>query len=243
MTDILHSDLPADMRPLRALPGLQPVQGAWLRTDEVYAQQMAHRATLISTRRDEVIYQEYQALGAAQELLQEALAEADWPRRGDVVTCPDGRQVVLDWQAPMATLGHLFQCDFALMDRTQDAAEHRLVAAVLCFPASWSLAEKAGRPLTEIHQPVGSYDTDMARRVQRLFDGVQAGRPMWRCNGLWYAEAELFQPRSALAPRQTPSQGAPFYRSERQTIVRLPLSRAVVFVIHTYVLRAASLSA
>jgi hypothetical protein len=56
------------------------------------------------------------------------------------------------------------------MERRGD--EHVLTAAVLCFPASWHLADKIGRPLTTIHVPVKVYDETLARRVQRLFDGV-----------------------------------------------------------------------
>lgn len=224
------------MRPLRPLPGVQPVAGSWLRVDDAYAGQMAQRAALIAAARDDVHYMGPGAREAAQELLEAALAEADWPQHCGAVLRPDGHWQRVDWDDPMVTLGHLFQCDFVLMDRAPDAGEHRLVAAILCFPASWSLAEKAGRPLTDIHAPVKEYDADIARRVQRLFDGVQVGRPLWRFNGLWYDDPDLFQPRKASARREVPAkEDAPFYRAERQTILRLPRSRAVVFAIHTYV--------
>lgn len=101
---------------------------------------------------------------------------------------------------PMHLLGRLLQNDFVLMEKR--GAEHVLSAAVLCFPASWRLREKAGQPLTNIHVPVAEYDNDLARRVQRLFDGIQVGRPLWRFNQLWYDDPELFQPRSALEPRR-----------------------------------------
>lgn len=112
--------------------------------------------------------------------------------------------------------------------------------AVLCFPASWLLSEKSGRPLSAIHETVDEYDTGLARRVQRMFDGVQVGRPLWRMNQLWYADPELHQPRSDITPRaiENKPEGASYYRSERQCILRLPQTQAVVFTIHTFVLNA-----
>jgi dimethylamine monooxygenase subunit A len=170
----------------RALPGVQPVRGPWLHLDEAYAGQMAQREALLADRRDAVFWQMPEALEPAQELLDHVLdmlpalgfAVAD----GDV-HCPDGRRVVVRRDAPLLTLGRLVQCDLCLLDRGVEG-EHVLKGAVLCFPARWRLDEKAGRPLSAIHDPVKGYDTPMAARVQRLFDGVQAGRPLWRFNRL-----------------------------------------------------------
>ncbi|MEO0937038.1 MAG: DUF3445 domain-containing protein [Pseudomonadota bacterium] len=235
MMDVLHKSLPHDMRVPRALPGVQPVTGSWLRWDEAFGGQMQRREEILRDHRHAVVYLEENARTAAAELLEEALAEAAWPREGDRVQRPDGVWVTLDLSDPMGTLGRLFQSDFVIMDRPEGRDAHVLVAAVLCFPASWTLAEKAGRALADIHIPVEDYDDQLARRVQRLFDGVQVGRPLWRFNALWYHDAELFQPQ-----RRTPPKGqeTAYYRSERQTILRLPRTRACVFVIHTYVLRA-----
>ena len=59
-----------------------------------------------------------------------------------------------------------------------------------------------------------------------------------RFNQLWYRDPELYQPRPAGAPRRVGAGSAagPYYRSERQTLLRLPDTRAVIFAIHTYVL-------
>lgn len=238
---VLHTRLPADMHVARALPGIQPERGPWLRVDEAYGDQMARRIALLRDVPEQVLYLDPAARPAAQELLEVVLADLPalgFDISGTLVRCPDGRQVdVSPTDDPMRLLGHLLQNDFVIMEKRGD--EHVLSAAVLCFPASWRLAEKAGRPLTDIHIPVDEYTPDLARRVQRMFDGVQVGRPLWRFNQLWYEDPELFQPRSALEPRRVGSGQSigPFYRAERQTLLRLPDSRAVVFAIHTYVLR------
>lgn len=238
MTPILQDAIPHDVTAPRPLPGIAPLDMAdWLLVDEAFGPQMAERARLLAERRDDVLAVTEGAGPATEELLQFLL---DWLRdhgegydiSAKSVRRPDGVSVPIDRADPMGTLGHLVQEDLCLMERRGE--EHVLTAAVLCFPASWRLGEKIGRPLTTIHVPVPAYDDGIARRVQRLFDGVQPGRPLWRFNALAYAEATLHQPR----PRARPAEGGayPYLRSERQCVLRLPETRACVFSIHTYVM-------
>ncbi len=240
---ILQDAIPYDVLSPRPLPGVAPfAMPDWLHVDSAYAAQMAERGRLLDSARAEVLWMDPGALPAAQELLEMVLAHLPegFAQAGACVTCPDGRVVRLDRQDPLQTLGRLVQEDLCLLVREGD--EHVLKGAVLCFPASWTLAEKAGKPLVRIHAPVAEYDPDIARRVQRLFDGVQPGRPLWRFNALWYVDPALHQPRGEHAPRRpTAPAAARFLRSERQCLVRLPQSGAVVFSIHTYVVTSDAL--
>ncbi|MEI6097616.1 MAG: DUF3445 domain-containing protein [Alphaproteobacteria bacterium] len=247
MTLILQSSLPFApwMSPVTArLPGVQPVQGDdWLRVDDAYAAQMALRDALIADQRPIVVA----ALPEGQEAVAELydtvltrLAQQPGYRIGAVeARCPDGRMVVLDASQPFATLGRLVQEDLCLLQKQGD--EHVLTGAVLCFPASWTLAEKLGRPLMGIHRPVESYDPDIARRVQRMFDALRPEQPLWRMNALVYADPALHQPRRELDPR-TERRGGQFLRAERQTLLRLPRTGAVLFAIHTYIVALSSLT-
>ena len=236
MNDITQSNLPRDMWDMRPLPGIQPVQGSWMVVDDAYAGQMALRDQLLDTQRDRVIAQPKSALGPATELLDvvlDMLADFGFDVKPETVTCPDGRVVQIDRADPLDTLGRLVQCDFCLHDTV--GGEHVLHGAVLCFPARWTLAEKIGKPLRAIHSPVDEYDDSVARRVQRLFDGVQVGRPLWRFNHNWYSTPTLFAPlleNEECRMSATPGAGT-FLRVERQTIFRLPQCRWVVFAIHT----------
>ena len=241
MATITQNTLPPEMLGETGLPGMAPAAAHdWLRVDDAYSAQMQRRLTLLREQRGDVLWMQPAAQEAAEEVLDQALALL--PALGFAVTdahviCPDGRRVAIDRAAPLLTLGQLVQEDICVL--MKQGAEHVLAGAVLCFPASWRLAEKAGKPLVGIHEPVDEYDENLARRVQRLFDGVRAGRPLWRFNRLWYDDPELHQPRSATAPhRISPDRdAAPFIRSERQCVVRMPVSDAVVFSIHTYVVR------
>lgn len=210
----------------------------WLHRDDAFAAQMALRAELLDQRRNEVLALDVSARDAARELLDLVIAQSARRVDPDQIERCDGAVIPRDHDDPLATLGHLVQEDFCILQKRGE--EHILSGAVLCFPASWTLAEKFMRPLIGIHDPVGSYDDNIARRVQRLFDGVRAGRPLWRFNALCYADPALFQPRSEDAPRDdSRPQEANYLRSERQCLIRLPQSGAVVFSIHTYVLERA----
>ena len=120
-----------------------------------------------------------------------------------------------------------------------DAAsgEYRLAAAVLCFPARWLLHEKMGRPLTIIHDPVPDYDDDLARRVNRVFAAVRPERPLVRINWTVHPTPELFLPLglSDKLMMEPEPDGRMYLRTERQTLVRLPETGAVVFGIKTSV--------
>lgn len=232
---ILQKTIPYDTTP-RKLPGIQPLKdGEWLSVDEAYAGQMQRRLDLLTSQRADVLQLSDAALPVAQELLDHVLSElpAGIARQGDLVHCPDGRVVQIDRQDPLGTLGQICQEDFCIL--AKQGAEHVLTGAVLCFPASWTLAQKFLKPLLAIHIPVKDYDDNLARRVQRLFDGIQVGRGLWRFNALMYDDPELYQPRTEDDPRPLGGPEARYFRSERQSMIRLPQSRAVIFAIHTYV--------
>lgn len=245
---------------------------AWIEVDDAYAAQMREKARLIAAHPTKVHAMSDASLPAAREVLDLVLQHLSvktgfrvTPRS---VIRPDGVEVALDRDAPLLTLGALVQEDICLLQKdgdttgantsdgnTSDAntsdggtsgantsdGEHMLTAALLCFPASWTLAEKIGRPLTAIHAPVRPYDDQMARRVQRLFDAIRPEQPLWRMNALLYADPTLHQPKSEAAPRQRIGE-RPYLRSEKQCLLRLPVSGAVVFSIHTYVVPASTLT-
>lgn len=239
MTPVLQRRLPQMpwMQPATArLPGIQPVApGDWLRVDEAFAGQMAERDRLIREIPQAVHALRPEAEPAAQELLDLVLTELPGLGHvieGDRVQRPDGVTVPLDRSAPLLTLGRLVQEDFCI--HLASGPEHALMGAILCFPASWTLSEKIGRPLTGIHTPVEVYDEALAARVQRLFDAVRPEQPLWRANALLYEDPALYQPRREGEERPRP-QSRNYLRSERQCLVRLPKTRAVVFSIHTTV--------
>lgn len=232
------------MEPLLArLPGTLPLGDEdWLITDEAYAPQMAERDRLVASDPDLVYQQLPEGRAAADELytltLDKLVRMPGFVVTPNTVIRPDGVPVALDPSEPLKTLGRLVQQDLCLME--QSGPEHRLTGAILCFPASWHLHEKIGRPLIGIHRPVASYDADLAARVQRMFDVIRPGMGLWRMNALVYRDPTLHQPRRESDPR-TDRRGGSYLRAERQCFTRLPQTKAVLFSIHTYVVPLANL--
>ena len=224
------------------LPGTRPISpDEWIICDDAFSQQMALRDQLIETKKDKVLAISNEAQDAAVELLKMTLdfciTKLGYKKKVNKIIRPDKVSIEIDLNEPMTFLGRLVQNDFCILQKKDN--EHVLTAAALCFPASWSLEEKFLKPLIDIHVPVKQYDDNIAKRVQRLFDGLQINRPVWRFNALYYEDPNLFQPRSVNQPRRKPAPNkVKYFRSERQTIIKLPESGAIIFGIHTFVVRA-----
>lgn len=230
---------------LARLPGLQPVGiDSWLVRDDAFAAQMALRDHLLATRRADV-----HASLPGHEHLERALLSAvrrnlppGYAIDGDIIRRPDGVAIDTAEGSPLIAAARLVQEDLLLL--APGAGTYRLVAAVLCFPASWTLAEKLGRPMLDIHAPVPRYNPVLAARIDRILANLQPHQPVWRANVFLYNQPDLYHPRTEAAPRLFIDDiDAAYVRVERQCLMRLPESEAVVFSIHTYVVPYASLPA
>ena len=216
---------------MRRNPGMQPLDPAdWLHRDACFADQMALRDRLIAARRDAVFAADPDPR-AAQEVLSlvlSALGEADPP--GPVIVRADGVEVPTDLP-PLMLAGRLVQEDLVILQPRDGGWV--LTDAVLCFPSHWTLHQKLGRDLDPIHAPVAFYAGDLARRVRRLFDAMRAERPMWRANWLIYPDAELHVPRLEYEEKRVNWDAGLYVRTERQSLLKLPETGAVLFSIKT----------
>ncbi|PBC21633.1 MULTISPECIES: DUF3445 domain-containing protein [unclassified Mesorhizobium] len=146
--------------------------------------------------------------------------------------------------APLVAASLLVQEDLILMRR--DDSGWRLAAGSLCFPSSWSLLEKFGKPLQQIHQPVPGFGpgTRPAELINRMFDGLQ-GQAVERFNWSIQADNALYHPlsnveridRATSRPTRFPDgdvKAHAFIRVERQTLRKLPSSRDILFTIRIH---------
>lgn len=249
MTSLSYAPFAPYMDPKTAHPpGVRPLDMAdWLHRDEAYAEQMAYRDRLIAEERDVVFAATPEVAGPAGELLdtvKDHLAAASDHKVGAALTRPDGVEVPLAGDHPLALLARMAQEDWCILWKPKDEDEHVLIGAALLFPSRWSLAEKMGKPLIAIHQRVPQYDDSLAPRVQRFFDAIQPGRALVRANWLVHTTPELHQPltEAAKAKRDREPRDQHYLRVERQTLIRLPHSRAIVFGIKTVVTATRDLS-
>ena len=143
--------------------------------------------------------------------------------------------------APLDWLGRQIQEDLLILaDRPEEGFP--LIAGSLCFPNDWSVGEKLGRSILDIHAPVPGFATELGKSTVRLFERLKVGHPVWRLN--WSIKAT---PRLNLIPLYAAENRAAagamtaehvgigcWLRVERQTLTRLPQSLAILFTVHTY---------
>lgn len=201
--------------------GVKPLDPLdWLLGGPDLPDALEEKARLFATRRDEVFAAEPDTTAAQGEVLDLVCAHlrCDPPAASE---------------PPLLAAARLVAEDLLLLRR--DAAGWRLVAAALCFPSSWVLAEKLGQPIEAIHAPVPGFGagTRNAALIARMFDAARPDTPMLRWNWSLYGDDRLFHPdlsppqRFGSGPRADPA----FLRLERQTLRRLPLSGDLLFTV------------
>lgn len=222
---ILNSDLPFKhwLTPQQArLPGISPIPNEdWLYRSDSYAAQMAYRRELVARKRDLVFAAQYGAMAACEELR-------------DLIGAPNSGE------HPLIDAGLAVQEDLCILQRRGET--HILTAGLMCFPSSWDVREKLGRSLASIHAPVPEF-SPVESIVERMLANVPLERSLMRANFLIYTDPELHQPRGEGIAKPIDPRAPRFLRVERQVFRRLPKSLAVVFAIHTLVVRAADLEA
>lgn len=247
--------LPYEAGDFRMSLGLTSIAEAdWIDIDEHYPAHLAERRRLLQERRPEVL-----AEAPGSELMQaELLAilaghlcghHPDWfSRRGEELENRLLGETLRLSGAPLETAGRLVQEDFCLL-REEEGATLRLVAAVLCFPSRWRLAEKIGRPLGPIHGPVPLYKDRLERPVDRFLASLKPGRLAQRLNWSVMDDAALFQPTGhGIAEGESPiTPGTAgerlVLRVERQTFRRLPETGGIAFGIRIHVAPLAAIAA
>ena len=201
---------------------------AWLEVDARRDAELREKARLLDVARATVLVTLPAGAGGSGELL--GLVVAD-------LRAHHGLEVIADGgRHPIEAAARLVQEDLCVLVR-DDA--WRLAAACVCFPSRWSLAEKVGTTLDEIHGPVPGFDRTLAGPAATFFDRLSVERPVWRRNWTLLDTPELHLPSPA-ARRRAPELGDDlgatlWFRVERQTLRRLPASDAIVFTIRTTV--------
>lgn len=235
------------MRLPEALPkpfqiGIKPLELAeWIDADAELGGYLDEKARLWATERAAVFAAEADT-GAAQAELLALLCDhlpAQFPdlyRRDGAAIEVAGRRVALDGpEPPLAIAAGLVQEDLVLMRR---GSEHwRLAAASLCFPSAWLLADKFGRPMHEVHGPVPGFSegTRNAQLIERMFDNLRPEGGMMRWNWSLFGDGRLHHPDSHPGgPRFGLAAEQAWFRLERQTFRKLPVSGDVVFSIRIY---------
>ncbi|MBL8578269.1 MAG: DUF3445 domain-containing protein [Mesorhizobium sp.] len=232
--------------------GLKPLDlKEWTEVDDTFDSQLAEKRRLYAEHADRVFVAEEGTEEAQAEVLGLLLDHLpvrfpDRYRRcgEDVVITGIPEREATDL-SPLRKASLLVQEDLILMRRGDDG--WRLVAGALCFPSSWALTEKFGKPMSSIHGPVPGFGpgTRNAELIDRMFDKLQVVQPVVRVNWSIQLGDALYRPmsnderniRKAAPPNRFPdveSAARAFIRIERQTLRKLPVSGDILFTIRIY---------
>ncbi|MCU1364026.1 MAG: hypothetical protein JWM55_1854 [Acidimicrobiaceae bacterium] len=210
--------VPLDPRGWRLAMGLRALdESAWLETDERHGDELALKASLLTTNYADVVATSPHGGEGSRELLEHVVRflEEHHPSRSRS-TSPE--------EHPIVRASRLVQEDLCVLVKDDS---WRLRAACVCFPSRWLLASKINTNLDEIHGPVPGYGQELARPTNGFFDRLTPERSFWRLNWTLLDSPTLFQPTTS---RAAPSGELAdwYFRVERQTLRQLPRSRAIV---------------
>jgi hypothetical protein len=121
--------------------------------------------------------------------------------------------------------------DWVLLAAPEERSPLKVIAGEVVFPSAWSLPEKLGQSLPEVHGPVPDLETKLGSSIATFFQKLEPG-PLWlRENWGLAADAELNHHPSRQRPRLGPEAtlDTTWLRLEHQCLLRLPESRVVLF--------------
>jgi hypothetical protein len=219
--------------------GLAPLDLAdWIQPDERLAAYLHEKERLLTQRHGDVFVAQADTLDAQREVWDVLTGHLTrtrpdiWQIDGEaVLITPLGRSVTPDRAAPLASASRLVQEDLVLMRKGSDS--WRIAAGCVCFPSSWRLKEKFGRPLASVHAPVPNFGPGSrnAAMIERIFDNLQTGQPVWRMNWSIYPDDELFHGDEAGEVKRSGALDETFLRVEFQTLRKLERSGDILFTI------------
>jgi len=149
----------------------------------------------------------------------------------------------------MTTCARLIQDDLAIMFERPDG-QYYLLAGSILLAGFWRLSDKFGMPLSEIHTSgdVPGFRSKLEKGMTNFFRRVQPNAPVLRNNYFLQVDDELAWSSSIGSEdadaysqaigwdsaQKNRAIGHHYFRSERQSLRRLPRSGGVVFTIRTY---------
>ena len=185
-----------------------------------------NRDELISERRHWLhsAPQTYAALLPRGDALLEEAAELAGVWNGFVLPNP-----ATAWQKCLA-LGEFWEGDYLLL-KCDDDGEIRLYGGCLCFPSSWRLSDKVGKPIQFIHGPVPKLNQSIGQGIHKFLAALKPGIASLRHNWGLARSPELNQHPDRAIPRLDAGVSADevWLRVEHQALVALPKSRGILF--------------
>ncbi len=199
-------------------------EAGWLLLDHVTNAELELRARLVTEHPEHA-----QLLPGHEDELRELIDVVETCRQ-----CPLQTGPALDGvRTELADLAVSIQEDVLLMVRN---SEHwYLAGGVLMFPDQWTLPDKIGRSMAQIHEPTDGYSELLQKRADQFLDKLAPGRLVRRRNWFVHDEpvhflANHIDQRAFTNPAEVANL---WLRSERQTLRCLHRTGAIVFTVKT----------
>lgn len=242
---------PFDGKAFRLRIGARPLDpSAWIVLDERTDAELDHKVALLT--------ESPERFAACVSLPQDSLGVAAAAELCDAVEIHLRTYEPEHWQSATNRIEHfestisselrshslvkaglLTQEDWCILTQQSTEEPLLLTAGILCFPNRWRLSEKVGLPMLGIHTPVPQYGGEVGAPTDSLLDRLKPGHPVWRMNWGVADNPALHQPTGHFDPnagtRDLDIGNDVVLRIERQTLIRLPETGAVVFGIRTIV--------
>jgi len=229
--------MPVKGEPFTVSMGLRAMPiDTWIEIDEHYQTEIDEKIRLFAVNKDDVFAALPEGLAGSVETLEMLMSylPKHFPDRFANPIEPDNQM------HPLKFASLLVQEDLVIMSPKDN--QWVLTAASVCFPSRWELSAKVGADMHLIHEPVPHYEERIGHATDVMFNKLTSDRPVWRINWTILDSPELFQPAATGQKARVPSQNSVekfgdqmFFRTERQTLWKLPKTGDILFTIRTYV--------
>lgn len=148
-------------------------------------------------------------------------------------------------QDPIFIIANLLQDDIAIMIEQSDG-QYYLKSGAIALAGFWRFKDKLNLPLSEIHTTgdVPKYNLNLKKSMEKFFQKLIPESPVVR-NNYFIQIDDCLDWSSSIGDESNEKIGwytaknaininQIYYRSERQSVRRLPISGAIIFTIRTY---------
>ena len=224
--------------------GLRPIEDiAWLELDNLFTEEIKLKKKLFREKRDQVLMNSPDSIDLQQEVLELVLNHLNkfhsnsfnlGKKKIESIKSEDIFHFK-DYVDPIELASLLVQEDLIVMKPKNNTFS--LESASLCAPTRWSLKEKFGQTLSQIHSGVPGYKEKIDSRVEKIFTNLPDEKIFERFNWSIFDSPELFQPAQSksLVEIKNIDPKNLFLRVERQTIRRLNKSKSILFTVRVHV--------
>lgn len=228
--------IPVKGEPFTVSMGLRSMDlDKWIEIDEHFESEISAKKQLLSQKHDLVFASTPQGLAGSVETLERLIdyLPIHFPQKF-------AKPIEIDHSLhPLEFASLLVQEDLVIMSPID--GQWVLTAACVCFPSRWDLTTKVGADMHGIHEPVPHYEERIGYATDAMFNKLTPERPVWRMNWTVLDSPDLYQPaQTGQKARAHEHQDlvefgdSMFFRTERQTLWKLPKSGDILFTIRTY---------